>query len=162
MSYDVLTAESLKSLYPAPSSKAEKKRVTTLDDRLRDKLSASCFCVIASMGSEGVDCSPRGDAAGNLVQVLDANTLAIPDRPGSHRLDTALNVIENGHVALWFLSERWQESVRVLGRARLSTDPELLKRFEFQNTLPITVMVVTIEQVAIHNDRAIRCSGLLS
>jgi len=117
--------------------------------------------VIASTGQKGVECSPRGDAPGNLVQVLDPHTVAIPDRPGSHRLDTARNIIENGQVAVWFLSSQWRESVRVSGTAIISTDHDLLEQFALEGVCPITVMVVSIKTVSVHNDRAIRLSGLV-
>lgn len=162
MGFKITSIDALTDLYPPPSKKAQHKRTPKLSDALMRKVAESSFCTIASAGQEAVDCSPRGDAPGQLVKVLDAKTLAIPDRPGSHRLDTAKNIIDNGKVSLWFLSSEWQESVRVSGDAHISVDPTLLEQFALDGVLPVTVMVVTIEEVATHNDRAVKQSGLLS
>lgn len=156
----VSSVAALEALYAAPSARAASKPVTELNETLQRKIEKSSLCVIASVGPQGVDCSPRGDAPGDLVKVLDANTLAIPDRPGSNRLDTARNVIANGHIGLWFLSSESKESVRVMGNAHISTDTRLLDQFVLNEKRPVTVLVVRIHQVALHNDRAIRRSGL--
>lgn len=158
----VSSVAELEALYPAPSSSATHKQASELSDALQSKIEQSSLCVIASVGPQGVDCSPRGDAPGNLVKVFDAHTLAIPDRPGSNRLDTAKNVISNGKIGVWFLSSEWKESVRVVGDAHISTDPTLLESFELNQKLPVSVLVVTIALVAIHNDRAIKFSGLIA
>jgi len=158
----VQSVAELEALYPAPSSSAKHKQATELSDTLRTKIEKSSLCVIASVGPQGVDCSPRGDAPGDLVHVLDTHTLAIADRPGSNRLDTAKNVIANGQIGLWFLSSEWKESVRVMGDAHISTEAKLLKSFELNQTLPVTVLVVTIRLVAVHNNRAVEFSGLMT
>ena len=152
----------LEALYPAPSARAAQKMQTELSDSLQVKIEQSSLCVVASVGPQGVDCSPRGDEPGQLVKVLDAHTIAIPDRPGSHRLDTAKNVIANGQIGLWFLSSQWRETMRITGDAHLSNDTHLLSQFELNQMLPVTVMVVTIKQVSVHNDRAVRLSGLMT
>lgn len=160
MNLKITTVEELAALYPAPSNKAQHKRLPELTAALTEKVARSTFCVIASANDKAVDCSPRGDAVGQLVKVLDSKTLAIPDRPGSHRLDTAKNIIDNGKVSLWFLSADWKETVRVSGDAHISVDPTLLEQFVLDGVLPITVMVIAINEVATHNDRAVKQSGL--
>ena len=157
----VESIEALQALYPKPSASSAHKSVAELNKKMITKIEQSSLCVIASFGPQGVDCSPRGDAPGKLVKVLDNHTLAIADRPGSNRLDTAKNVITNGKIGAWFLSSEWEESVRVAGNAHISTDVQLIKRFELDQTLPVTVLVIQVTQVAIHNDRAVKFSGLL-
>ena len=49
------------------------------------------------------DVSPRGDAPG-FVQVIDDETIAIPDRPGNNRLDTLTNILGNPSVGTIFSS----------------------------------------------------------
>ena len=44
----------------------------------------SPFVSLATIGPEGLDCSPRGDNRG-FVRVLDPKTLAMPDRRGDRR-----------------------------------------------------------------------------
>ena len=48
----------------------------------RKLIEAAPFCVIATSGPEGLDCSPRGDPPG-FVRVLDEHTVLIPDRRGA-------------------------------------------------------------------------------
>jgi len=149
----------LEALYGQPSERAKHKKTNSLSSALQEKAAASCLCVIASHGKDGLECSPRGDSAGHLVYSLDEHTLAIPDRAGSKRLDTARNIINNPSVALWLLSAEWAETLRITGTARISNDSSLRERCALNNELPVTVMVVTIHSAALHNDRAVRLSG---
>lgn len=73
-----------------------------------------------------MDVSPKGDPPG-FVRVLDPKTLAVPDRPGNHRGDAFLNVLENPHVGLMFVVPRRREVVRVSGTASVVEDPSLLE-----------------------------------
>ncbi len=91
-----------------------------------------------------MDCSPRGDPAG-FVQLLDAKTLLIPDRRGNNRLDSLQNIVRDPRVALLFMVPGVGETMRVNGKAKLSTDPALLAKFEMQGKLPRCVIVVTVE-----------------
>jgi len=52
--------------------------------------------------------------------------------------------------------------VRITGDAHISTDIQLLKQFELDQSVPVTVMVITIREVAVHNGRAIKSSGLVA
>jgi len=152
----------LEALYPAPTAAQAQKRAAELSAALQAKLSEASLCTIASIGPQGLDCSPRGDTPGQLVQVLDKHTIAIPDRAGSRRLDTARNVIQNPMIAAWFVSSNWQQSVRIAGHAYVSVKPELRQRFTLDNKVPTTVLVIRIDSVSTHNDRAIRASGLMA
>jgi hypothetical protein len=93
-----------------------------------------------------MDCSPRGDAPG-FVRVIDEKTLAVPDRRGNNRIDSLRNVIEDPRVALLFLIPGCGETLRVNGRAAISTDPALCESFTVNGKAPRTVMVVTVERV---------------
>ncbi|MDZ7729161.1 MAG: pyridoxamine 5'-phosphate oxidase family protein [Dehalococcoidia bacterium] len=85
-------------------------------------MARSPFVLIGSADAEGnQDVSPKGDPAG-FVQVLDSNTLAIPDRPGNRRGDTFSNVLQNPRVALFFLVPGVRETLRVQGTAHIVRD----------------------------------------
>ena len=80
-----------------------KKCIPSLDKHCKEFIRRSPFLCIGTSGESGrADVSPRGDPPG-FVQVLDDNTLFIPDRPGNNRLDTMTNIIENPNVGLLFL-----------------------------------------------------------
>lgn len=96
-----------------------------------------------------MDTSPKGDPPG-FVKVLDETTLALPDRPGNHRLDTFNNVLENPEVALIFLVPRRGETLRVAGRAKVVTDPDLLATMAVGGRAAKLALVVEVREVMFH------------
>ena len=155
----VSSIEALERLYPAPLAPSVAKELPALNAHYRRLLAASPFLTIASVGPEGLDCSPRGDAPG-FVAVLDERTLAIPDRRGNNRLDTLRNIVADPRVALWFAIPGLNETLRVNGRAHLSTAPELLARFDVDGRRPTTAIVVAIDRVYFQCARALKRSRL--
>jgi predicted pyridoxine 5'-phosphate oxidase superfamily flavin-nucleotide-binding protein len=96
----ITTHEQLRALSREPSQKANGKIIDYIDEICRRFIAACPFVLVASRGAdERIDLSPKGDPPG-FVAVLDEKTLAIPDRPGNHRLDTFQNLLahpEIGH-----------------------------------------------------------------
>ena len=118
------TVEELRSSYGAPSERAVRKSLDRLDRHCRRFIELSPFVVLASAGADGrVDCSPRGDPAG-FVAVLDDKTVLLPDRRGNNRADSLTNVLENPHVGMLFMIPGVDETLRLNGRASLTTDPD--------------------------------------
>ena len=109
-------------------------------------IAASPFVALATVGPEGLDCSPRGDPAG-FVRVADERTLLIPDRRGNNRIDSFRNIVRDPRVALMFMIPGCGEVVRVIGKAAISADPDLCAQFVLQGKTPKVVMVVTVERV---------------
>ena len=96
------TEEALRELYPAQSKIVRMKCLSAIDEHIAKFIALSPFLVIGSNHPDsGTDVSPRGDAPG-FVQVIDANTVMIPDRPGNNRLDTLSNMMTNPEVGLIF------------------------------------------------------------
>lgn len=155
----VESIEDLERLYPAPLASSVAKELPALNASYRRLVEASPFLTIASVGPDGLDCSPRGDAPG-FVAVLDERTLAIPDRRGNNRLDTLRNIVADPRVALWFAIPGLNETLRVNGRAHLSTEPALLRRFDVDGRRPTTAIVVTVERVYFQCARALKRSRL--
>ena len=123
-------------------------------------LEHSPFFVLASQSELGIDCSPRGDEPGKAFCVLDANTIAIPDRRGNNRIDTLRNLLIEPRVGLVFLVPGIDEALRVKGHAHISTDPTLLDRFSLDGTPPATIIVVNVVSAYVQNARAVRSSHL--
>jgi uncharacterized protein len=153
------SAQELEALYDPPSERARLKQIDHLDTHCRAFIAASPFVLLATFGSAGADCSPRGDEPG-FVQVLDDHTLLLPDRRGNNRLDSLRNVVENGAVGLLFLVPGVNESLRVNGRAVISTDPALTERFAVRGRLPATVLVMTVAEAYIQCSKALVRSDL--
>lgn len=142
----VTTEEQLVEIYGTPSGNALTKEIDHINPPYAELIEASPFFALATSGPEGMDCSPRGDAPG-FVRVHDEKTLLIPDRRGNNRIDSLKNLISDPRVALLFLIPGCGETIRVVGRAAISTDPELCRSFEFAGKLPRSVLVVTVERV---------------
>lgn len=136
------------------------KQRSTLGPNAEAFIQRSPFLCIGTQGLEGrADVSPRGDAPG-FVQILDAGTLAIPDRPGNNRLDTLENIMANPSVGLLFMIPGYDETLRVNGRARLSTQPNLLEAMAVDGRRPRLAIVVEIDEVFLHCAKAFRRSHL--
>jgi PPOX class probable FMN-dependent enzyme len=149
----------LERLYGAPSGAAVEKEVDYLHPHYRTLIAASPFVVLATSGPDGLDTSPRGDPAGFVV-VEDEKTLLIPDRRGNNRIDSLRNIVTDPHVALLFLIPGVGETLRVNGRATISTAPALLERFSMGGRLPRSVIVVHVDTVFFQCSRAIFRSRL--
>jgi len=103
--------------------------------------------------------TPRGDPPG-AFKVLDEHTIALADRPGNNRLDTLRNLLENPEIALIFLLPGTNETVRVAGTARLSTDAELLASMAVQGKTPKCAIVISVRQAYLHCAKALLRSKL--
>jgi PPOX class probable FMN-dependent enzyme len=149
------TVEELRSSYGEPSERAVKKSLDRLDRHCRRFIELSPFVVIASSGADGrADCSPRGDAAG-FVAVLDDRTVLLPDRRGNNRADSLSNVLENPYVGLLFMIPGADETLRLNGRAALTTDPILLDPLAVNGRAPRSGLVVEVEEVFLQCTKAL-------
>lgn len=86
--------ESLEALYAKPGATSIRKVARQLNPAYRRWIMASRFCVLATVGPEGTDGSPRGDD-GPVVSEIDARTLAMPDWRGNNRMDSLRNIVRD-------------------------------------------------------------------
>lgn len=151
--------EALEAIYGDALPQAITKEIDYISDDYRAFVEHSPFALIASVGPEGIDCSPRGDPAG-FVEVVDQHTVLIPDRRGNNRIDTLRNIVRDPRVALLFLVPGVGETLRINGRAEISVEPELLEQFSMQGKLPRSVIRVTAERVYFQCSKALVRSKL--
>lgn len=157
---EISSLEALEAIYnttPAPASVVKVADHITPD--YRALIQASPFVALATIGPEGLDCSPRGDRPG-FVRIADPKTLILPDRRGNNRIDSLRNVVRDPRVALLFLIPGSGTTFRVNGRAVISADPALLDSFTVDGKAPRTAMVITVEEAYFQCARAIVRSGL--
>jgi PPOX class probable FMN-dependent enzyme len=153
-------AERLREAYGPPSDRSLKKQLSRLDKHCRDFIVRSPFLVIASSDPSGrCDASPKGDAPG-FVQVLDDETLLIPDRLGNNRVDTLGNLIARPGVGLIFFVPGLNETLRVNGRARITTDLALLEPLAVNGKVPRSGILVSADEVYFHCGKALIRSDL--
>jgi uncharacterized protein len=150
----------IREIYGEPMERAVKKQLPRLEKHSRAFIALSPFIVMATCDAEGrCDASPKGDAPG-FVHVLDNETLLIPDRLGNNRIDTIGNLLEHPRIGLIFLVPGLRETLRVNGRAQITTDPEVLAPCTVQGKAPRSGILVTAEEVYFHCGKALIRSDL--
>lgn len=150
----------LERLYPPPKERSVRKELTALDRHGRAFIARSPFVLLASADADGnLDCSPRGGSPG-FVQVTDDGDLLLGDAPGNNRLDTLRNVAATGRVGMLFMIPGVDETLRVNGRATLSTAPDDLARCHDGKRQPASVLRVRVEAAYLHCAKALMRSRL--
>jgi PPOX class probable FMN-dependent enzyme len=158
--YAITTIEALERVYTdTPYGPAVVKEADHVTPEYRKLIEAAPFVVLATCGPEGLDCSPRGDPPG-FVRVVDEHTLLIPDRLGNNRIDSLRNLVRDPRIALLFLIPGVGETMRIAGRAQISTDPKLTESFIINGKAPRSVLIVTVEKAYFQCTKAIVRSKL--
>ena len=157
--HPVPDAEALRELYRQPHELVLRKQIDHIDDAARAFVEASPFVVVATNGPAGADASPRGGAPG-FVTVLDQGRLAMGDLAGNNRLDTHTNLLADPRVGLLFLVPGVDETLRVNGRATLTTDPAVLDAVAVDGRRPPVAIGIDVEECFIHCAKAFRRSAL--
>lgn len=123
-------------------------------DQATFAVAARCrFAAIGTFDADGnADVSPRGGPSG-FIKVLSPTHLAIADLGGNNRLDTLMNVVATGKVALLMITPGQTETVRINGTGHVSTDPELLASFDLPK-VPKSAIVLQLETTYMHCAKA--------
>jgi uncharacterized protein len=159
-SHVIPTMAELEALYPDPVyPPAKVKETDRITKAYRALIEASPFFALATSGPDGLDCSPRGDPKG-FVRVVDDNTIIVPDRRGNNRIDSMRNLVHDPRVALLFLIPGVSETLRIVGRAAISADPDLCASFTMQGKAPRSVLVIAVDRVFFQCAKAIVRSRL--
>lgn len=159
MAEEIRDKESLRDFYGEPNFRAARKQMAKLDKHTRHFISLSPFLVLSTAGKNGTDASPRGDAPG-FVTVIDDETIVIPDRPGNNRVDSMTNIMENPNIGMLFLVPGIKETLRLNGKASVTTDPALLKPMAVRGKVPQSALLVKVEEVYLHCAKSIIRSKL--
>jgi uncharacterized protein len=142
--------EALRQIYALPGDGAVRKQMNELTALTRRLVTCSSLVFIASVDPLGnCDVSPRGGPPG-FVTVLDSRTVAVPDATGNRRLDTLQNVIATGRAGLLFVIPGRDTTLRMNGRACVSTRPDLLSRLTAVGKPPASALILGIEEVYPH------------
>lgn len=157
--HDVMTDLDVADSFPESPAGSGAEVIDHVDAQCRAFIEASPFLVLATTGPDGPDCSPRGDEPG-FVHIHDERTLLIPDRRGHKRTDSLDNIARNAEIALLFMIPGVGETLRIKGRADISTDPDAAESFALGGKLPQCVLVVTVESAVFRCSRAIARSRL--
>ncbi len=151
--------EGLEAQYGKPGTVSLRKVAPALTPLYRQWIAASRFCVMSTVGPDGTDGSPRGDN-GPVVQILDSQTLAMPDWRGNNRLDTLRNIVNDGRISLMFLAPGSNTVMRINGQARLTADAAMRSGFDKNGRQPATVIIIRIAEVYSQCARALMRAGI--
>ena len=149
----------LEALYDTPAETATAKVADRITPEYRAWIEAAPFAALATVGPEGVDVSPRGDR-GQVVQVVDDTTLALPDRRGNARIDSLRNIVRDPRVSLMVMVPGSGNVIRVIGEGRITADPAFCAGFAVGGAAPRTVLLIDVREVYFQCARAILRSGL--
>jgi PPOX class probable FMN-dependent enzyme len=158
-----LAASDLIAMYPKPTPRVIAKARPEIDIHAKNFIAMSPFCVLATSGSDGsVDASPRGGNPG-FVHVEGPNRLLMPDRSGNNRIDSFKNIVEgSGFVQLIFFVPGIDETLRVGGKGRLTTDPDLIASMVEFGKAPRVVLGIDVKEAYFHCGKALMRSRLWS
>lgn len=155
----IRSVDELQALYGVAGEAALVKVRPSLTPEYRRMIEASPFLALATVGPEGLDCSPRGDE-GPVVRIVDDKALHLPDWRGNNRVDSLANIVRDPRVALMFLVPGSHSVLRVNGTAQVSVAVDILQSFEMHGKHPRSVVVVQIGEVYFQCARAVMRAGL--
>lgn len=156
----ITTEAQLREIYKEPTGRAKIKVLTALEEHSKNFIKLSPFVVLATVGKSGtMDASPRGGGPG-FVKIISETEIHIPDYKGNNRVDSISNIIETGNIGLLFMIPGVDETLRLNGTATLNTSPEILASFADEPKLPISCIVVQLEEVFLHCAKAFMRSKL--
>jgi PPOX class probable FMN-dependent enzyme len=149
----------LRQLYAQAHPAVKAKAIDHVDAGARAFLARATFAVLATSGPHGGDASPRGGPPG-FAAVLDDHRIALGDLAGNRRLDSFENLLANPRVGLLFVIPGMSETLRVNGRASLTTDAVVLDACAYDGTQPKVALGIDVDEVYLHCAKAFRRSGL--
>lgn len=150
----ITSVAELEAIYGVPNDSSTIKEVGHITPAYRQFIEAAPFVVLATVGPEGLDCSPRGDQ-GNVVRIVDEKTLMLPDRHGNNRIDSLRNIVRDPRVSLMFLVPGSNTCLRVNGRAIVAADKELCMPFAVEGSPPRSIIAIDVDTVFFQCARAL-------
>ncbi|MET0993896.1 MAG: pyridoxamine 5'-phosphate oxidase family protein [Mycobacterium sp.] len=154
MRREVSTVDQLREIVGHPNKYVANKVSDRLSPIQQDWLRHSPLGFMATTDAQGrVDVSPKGDPPG-FVRIIDATTIAIPERPGNKRVDGYLNVLERPHVGTLFLIPGRGDTLRINGTARILADADYFDAMTVQGKRPILALEIDVEEVFFHCAKA--------
>lgn len=160
-SHDITSLDQLRTLYRQPSERVQKKKGRVIDGATADFVAASTFCCLSTSDAAGnCDVSPRGGPAGQVKVLADGRSVALPDLSGNNLIDSLSNIVSNPRAGLLVMVPGSDETLRIDGQARLTTDPDLLGLWDDELRTPKVAVVIDIDAVFMHCAKAFRRGGV--
>ena len=145
-----------------PPTRDDDARGPLADAAIVSFLASSSFAFISSWDASGSsDTSPKGDRPG-FIEVLDACTLAMPDRKGNRRTDTFHNLLSCNQVALATLVPGRDDLLHMNGTASVTDEPALLARMTVADgeKPPKAGLVIRVNRAELRRNEAVQMSRM--
>ncbi len=150
----VTSLEQLRTMYREPSSLVQAKKQTVIDSASAGFIDRCPFLILSTSSSGGdVDASPRGGPPG-FVQRLSDRQIAIPDLNGNNLVDSISNIVEQGHAGVLLIMPGADETLRINGRAVVTTSDDVLDGFTDKLRRPKSAIVVEVDELFAHCAKA--------
>jgi PPOX class probable FMN-dependent enzyme len=161
MKYQTLhSVEELEALYPKkPGAATRRAEVDRITPELRVLIEEAQFIFITTSGRGAIDVSPRGGPSG-AIAVQDEQTLLLADLPGNGRIDSMRNLLGDPRAGLLFFVPGLADALCARATVTISTDPQLLQRYEERGRVPASVWVIRVHSLFFQHNKAALRSGL--
>lgn len=159
--HDITSLDQLRQLYREPVELAKLKKGPVIEGGAAEFVARSPFCCLATAGADGTcDVSPRGGPAGQVKVLAEGRAVALPDLSGNNLLDSLTNIVVNPWAGLLVMVPGSDETMRIDGRAKLTTDPEILNLWSDEVRTPKLAMVIEVDSAFLHCAKAFRRGGV--
>ena len=156
----ITTEADLRDVIGSPTDVVHTKISDSVNRLTRHFIERSPFMLLATSAADGTcDVSPRGDPAG-FVHIVDERTLLVPERPGNRLADSLRNILANPNVGLLFLVPGVGDTLRVNGRATITTASTVLEPLAVEGKVPELGLLIEVDEVFTHCSKAFIRSDL--
>jgi PPOX class probable FMN-dependent enzyme len=156
---EIRTMEQLRELIPEPNKTAFAKLRERLCEQGIAFVERCPFVVLGTLGSWGLELSPKGGHPG-FIEVVDDQTLLIPEFAGNRFALALGNILADPRVGLMMIRPATDEVLRISGRATLFHDASACQRLAAGGRPAVLVIRVEIDRAAFHCVRSARRAGL--
>jgi len=118
-------------------------------------LSHSAYVLLKTRNHAGqIELSPRGDKTG-FIQIIDNETLFMPERPGNKVAVSLRNIIQNPNIELLVIVPGQSYTKNIHAHAYVTTDSELLTRCTVNEKAPKAGIVIKVTRESFQEDAAL-------
>lgn len=156
---EIRTVERLREIIPDYGPRGAAKIRNHICEQGTAFIERCPFLVLGTIGSGGIELSPKGDRPG-FVEIVDNRTLLVPERPGNHLAIGLTNILCDSRVGLMMIRPATDEVLRISGRATLLYDADLCARLSADSKPAVLVIRIEVDRAAFHCVRSARRAQL--
>ena len=152
--------EKLRTHSDLPSHYVSDKEIDHVDALAARFIEQTGLVFLSTQRADGqLDISPRGDPPG-FMKLISPTLLALPDRPGNHRVDTFENILQNPQIGLICVIPGHRDTLRISGEACLVCDEKLAETCAISGKPALSVLLIKVTRVLCHCPKAFVRGGV--